>query len=58
MRVGAGDVFEDRESIRLGDLRWGASVGLYYPSRIGPMSFEVGVRDGGGSVLSLAFGWN
>ncbi|HET9314997.1 MAG TPA: patatin-like phospholipase family protein [Vicinamibacteria bacterium] len=57
-RIGAGDVFDDRDSIRLGDLRWGASVGLYYPSRIGPMSLEVGVRDGGGSVLSLAFGWN
>lgn len=57
-RVGAGDVFDDRDAISLGSLRWGASLGLYYPSRVGPMSLEVGVRDGGGSVLSLAVGWN
>jgi len=57
-RLGAGDVFDERDAIRLGELRWGVSVGLYYPSRVGPMSLEVGFRDGGGSVLSLAVGWN
>jgi NTE family protein len=57
-RVGAGDVFDDRDAIALGDLRWGASVGLYYPSRVGPMSVEIGFRDGGGSLLSVAVGWN
>jgi NTE family protein len=57
-RAGAGDVFDDRQQMGLSDLRWGAGVGAYYPSRIGPISFELGFRDGGASVVSLAVGWN
>jgi NTE family protein len=57
-RVGAGNVYETRDAISLSDLRWGAGVGVYYPSRVGPISIELGVRDGGSTLLSLAVGWN
>lgn len=57
-RVGAGNVFDDRDSISLSDLRWGVGTGLYYPSRVGPIAFEVGFRDGGDGLVSLTVGWN
>jgi NTE family protein len=57
-RGGAGNVFDTRDAISLSDLRWGAGVGLYYPSRVGPVSFEIGFRDGGSSVLALGVGWH
>ena len=34
-------------------MRWGAGLGVYYPSRVGPISVEVGVRDGGKTLVSL-----
>jgi len=33
-------------------------LGVYHPSPIGPVSFEVGVRDDGYTLLSLSVGWN
>jgi hypothetical protein len=33
-------------------------VGLYHPSPIGPVSFEMAVRDGGRTLTSLSVGWN
>ena len=57
-RVGAGDVFDSADAISLTDLRWGAGLGVYYPSRVGPISIELGFRDGGKSLLSIAVGWN
>ena len=57
-RIGAGDVFDDRDSISLSDLRWGLGTGLYYPSRVGPIALEVGFRDGGAADISLTVGWN
>ena len=56
-RGGAGNVFERTQDIGLQDLRWGAGIGVYYPSPIGPVSIEVGVRDGGKSLVSLVVGW-
>ena len=32
-------------------------IGAVYGSRVGPISLELGVRDGGASLLSLAVGW-
>lgn len=58
VRFGAGDVFEIREAIRLRDLRWGVAGGALYPSPIGPVAVEVGVRNGGDPLLTLAVGWN
>jgi len=46
------------EDVTFDGLRWGAGVGVYHPSPIGPVSFEMGVRDGGGTLGSLAIGWN
>jgi NTE family protein len=57
-RAGAGNVFEDPDQIRLSDLRWGAGVGAHYASRVGPISVELGFREGGSSVLSVTVGWN
>jgi outer membrane protein assembly factor BamA len=57
-RVGAGNVFERAGDITLEGLRWGAGAGLYHPSPIGPVSVELGVRDGGRALATLAVGWN
>ncbi len=56
-RGGAGKAFADTTDIGFGDLRWGGAVGVYYPSPIGPVSFELGFRKGG-TVTSLSVGWN
>jgi outer membrane protein assembly factor BamA len=57
-RVGAGNVFEATGDFTLDGLRWGAAAGLYYPSPLGPVSLEIGVRDGGRTLTSLTVGWN
>jgi NTE family protein len=57
-RAGAGNVFARTGDISLEHLRWGVGVGLYHPSPIGPVSFELGVRDDGGTLATLAIGWN
>ena len=57
-RVGAGNVYGSRNDITLDDLRWGVGVGVMYPSRIGPLAFELGWRDGGTSLFSASLGWN
>ncbi len=56
-RGGGGNVFERTQDVGLQDVRWGAGIGLYYPSPIGPVSLELGVRDGGRSMLSIVVGW-
>jgi NTE family protein len=57
-RVGGGDVYPTREAIRLRDQRWGIAAGAVYPTRIGPVALEWGVRDGADSLITLAVGWN
>jgi outer membrane translocation and assembly module TamA len=56
-RGGAGNVFENPEEIGLQEMRWGVGIGVYYPSRIGPISLELGVRDEGRSLVSVVVGW-
>jgi len=58
VRGGAGNVFPTTADITLDGLRWGVGAGLYHPSPIGPVSFEMGVRDGGDTLASLSIGWN
>ena len=58
LRGGAGNVFARAADIDLQDLRWGLAVGLYHPTPIGPVSLELGVRDGGRTLASLSLGWN
>lgn len=57
-RGGAGNVFARTDDITLDGLRWGVGVGVYHPSPIGPVSFELGVRDGGSVLATLSVGWN
>jgi hypothetical protein len=58
VRGGAGNVFDRASDVSGRGLRWGVGVGAYHPSPIGPVSFEVGTRDGGGVLTSLSVGWN
>ena len=57
-RAGGGNVFASTDEIGFQDLRFGIGVGAFYSSRIGPVSLELGLRDDGGSLLSLVVGWN
>jgi len=57
-RAGAGNVFVHTREITLRDPRWGLGVGLYRPSPIGPVAVELGVRNGGATLISLSVGWN
>jgi outer membrane protein assembly factor BamA len=57
VRGGAGNVFATTSDITLDGLRWGVSAGLYYPAPLGPVSFELGVRDGGATLATLSIGW-
>jgi len=58
VRGGAGNVFATTADVTLDGLRWGVGAGLYHPSPIGPVSFEMGVRDGGDTLASLSIGWH
>jgi NTE family protein len=57
-RGGAGNVFDHPKDMTLSGLRWGVGLGVYHPSPVGPVSVELGVHDGGSSLLTLAIGWN
>ena len=57
-RGGAGSVVARAGDFSFDGMLWGVSLGVYHPSPIGPASFEVGVRDDGGTLLSLSVGWN
>jgi NTE family protein len=56
-RGGVGNVFATTSDIGVSDLRWGVGAGAVYASRVGPISLELGFRDGGSSLVSLAVGW-
>jgi NTE family protein len=56
-RAGAGNVFEEAEQIGLSNIPWGVGVGLYMPSRLGPVWLHLGVRDSGKTLVSLGLGW-
>jgi NTE family protein len=56
-RGGAGNVFESTREIGLGHPRWGVGAGAVYGSRVGPISLELGFRDGGAGLLTLTVGW-
>jgi len=56
-RAGAGNVFAETSDIGTKDLRWGIGIGAVYGSRVGPVSLEVGFRDGGASLVTFVVGW-
>jgi outer membrane translocation and assembly module TamA len=53
-RVGAGQVFPSRNALRLTDLPVGGGLGLVYPTRLGPLRLDVGVREGGDTLVTFA----
>jgi NTE family protein len=58
VRGGAGNVFARTGDITLRGLQWGMGAGVYHPSPIGPVSLEVGMRDGGRALAALSVGWD
>ena len=58
VRAGAGNVFARTSDIRLTGLRWGVAIGAMLPTRVGPVSAELAVHDGGGTLVAFALGWN
>ncbi len=56
-RAGAGNVWPSREDISLNALPYGFGLGLYYPTRIGPVTANAGVRRGGGVLVTFAIGY-
>jgi NTE family protein len=57
-RGGAGNVFDHTSDISLAGIRWGVGLGVMMPTRVGPISAEIGVRDGGSTLVSVALGWD
>jgi NTE family protein len=55
-RVGAGNVWDQRSEIRLGSVKPGAGLALVQPTRIGPVSLDLGIRDGGKALVTLSVG--
>ncbi len=56
-RAGAGNVWETREDIGTAALPYGGSLGFYYPTRIGPVTANFGVRRGGDTLVTFAIGY-
>jgi NTE family protein len=56
-RAGAGNVWESREDIGLQSLPYGFSLGLYYPTRVGPVAANFGMRRGGSTLLTFSIGY-
>jgi outer membrane protein assembly factor BamA len=59
-RLGAGNVWEARRAVRLGDLQGGFGLGLELPTRFGPLAFDWGRSAEGTSRVhvSLGFPWD
>jgi NTE family protein len=55
-RVGAGNVWDLRSDVSLASLKPGAGLALVQPTRIGPVSLDFGVREGGKTLLTLSVG--
>jgi outer membrane protein assembly factor BamA len=56
-RAGAGNVWATRQDISLDSVEYGFGLGLYYPTRIGPVTANVGVRRGGGVLATFTIGY-
>jgi len=56
-RVGAGNVWPNRSQIRLNSLRVGLGLGVYYPTRFGPVGLDFGATTDGRSLWSLTLGY-
>jgi outer membrane protein assembly factor BamA len=56
-RVGAGNIWPTRSQIRLNSLRVGFGLGVFYPTRFGPLGLDWGVTTDGRSLWSLTLGY-
>jgi outer membrane protein assembly factor BamA len=56
-RVGAGNVWETRSDISAHALPYGFGLGLYYPTRVGPVTANVGVGRRGEVLVNFAIGY-
>jgi NTE family protein len=56
-RAGAGNVWEERQAISSDGLPYGFGLGLYYPTRFGPVTANLGVRRGGNVLFTFAIGY-
>jgi outer membrane protein assembly factor BamA len=56
-RVGLGNVWDEREDISFDSLPFGFGLGLYYPTRIGPVAVNAGLRRGGDVLFTFSIGY-
>jgi NTE family protein len=56
-RAGAGGVWESRSDISSRGLPYGIGLGLYYPTRVGPVTGNLGVRREGDVLVTVAIGY-
>jgi hypothetical protein len=55
LRAGAGNVWDRRRDVSLGDLPWGVGAGIMRRTRFGPIALEAGLdRDGRGALYVSA----
>ena len=55
-RVGAGNVWDERASVSLDSLKVGAGLALVQPTRVGPVSLDFGIGEGGKALVTLSVG--
>ncbi|HXY40172.1 MAG TPA: BamA/TamA family outer membrane protein, partial [Vicinamibacteria bacterium] len=58
LRAGAGNVWDHASDVRLAGVRYGFGIGAMLPTRVGPVSLELGLGNGGRTLLSFAAGWD
>jgi outer membrane protein insertion porin family len=56
LRVGAGNVWDDRSAVSLSDLRGGVGIGLGRRTPIGPVSLDAGLDEDGQGALYITIG--
>jgi len=56
-RAGMGNVWEDRADIGFDSLPFGFGLGLYYPTRIGPVAANAGIRRNGDVLFTFSIGY-
>jgi NTE family protein len=58
LRAGAGNVWESRGEVSLGDLDWGVGAGVLRRTRFGPIALEGGVDQDGHGALYVSAGYS
>lgn len=58
LRAGAGNVWDGRDEISLGDLDWGIGAGVMRRTRFGPVALEAGVDGDGHAAVYISVGYS